>query len=127
MLTTLFERLCEMSLIGSYTILVVLLARVFLKRCGRKYAYVLWGIVLINLCVPLSLRAPISLIPKQIVAEEGIRRSEEFFHADTESSEHGKGGKSELIIDAQSSRVGVLESLLWKVGARKAQFILAEH
>ena len=31
MLTTLFERLCEMSLIGSYTILVVLLARVFLK------------------------------------------------------------------------------------------------
>ena len=93
MLTTFFERLCEMSLIGSYTILVVLLARVFLKRCGRKYAYVLWGIVLINLCVPLSLQAPISLIPRQIVAEEG---------------------KSELITDAQSSRVGVLESLLWK-------------
>lgn len=93
MLTTLFERLCEMSLIGSYTILVVLLARVFLKRCGRKYAYVLWGIVLINLCVPLSLSAPISLIPKQIVVEEG---------------------KSEPITDAQSSRVGVLESLLWK-------------
>jgi len=114
MLTTLFERLCEMSLIGSYTILVVLLARVFLKRCGRKYAYVLWGIVLINLCVPLSLQAPISLIPRQIVVEEGIGRSEESFRADTESSEHGKEGKSELITDAQSSRVGVLESLLWK-------------
>lgn len=114
MLTTLFERLCEMSLIGSYTILVVLLARVFLKRCGRKYAYVLWGIVLINLCVPLSLQAPISLIPRQIVVEEGIGRSEESFRADTESSEHGKEGKSELITDAQSSRIGVLESLLWK-------------
>ena len=33
MIGELFAKLCEMSLIGSYTILVVLLARVFLKRC----------------------------------------------------------------------------------------------
>ncbi len=86
MLTTLFERLCEMSLIGSYTILVVMLARVFLKRCGRKYAYVLWGIVLINLCVPLSLQAPISLVPRQLVADEGMVRSEGDFYANFEKS-----------------------------------------
>ena len=90
MLTTLFERLCEMSLIGSYTILVVLLARVFLKRCGRKYAYVLWGIVLINLCVPLSLQAPISLIPRQIVANEGLVQREEALRVDSVISERDR-------------------------------------
>ena len=102
MLTTLFERLCEMSLIGSYTILVVLLARVFLKRCGRKYAYVLWGIVLINLCVPLSLRAPISLIPKQIVADEWMERNEEIFYANAVRSEHGEEGNSGVVTEAET-------------------------
>ena len=102
MLTTLFERLCEMSLIGSYTILVVMLARVFLKRCGRKYAYVLWGIVLINLCVPLSLQAPISLIPRQIVADEGMERDEEVFYANAVRSEHEEEGNSGVITDAET-------------------------
>ena len=101
MLTTLFERLCEMSLIGSYTILVVLLARVFLKRCGRKYAYVLWGIVLINLCVPLSLSAPISLIPKQIVANEGLVQREEALRVDSVISERGEEGNSGVVTDAE--------------------------
>lgn len=102
MLTTFFERLCEMSLIGSYTILVVLLARVFLKRCGRKYAYVLWGIVLINLCVPLSLRAPISLIPKQIVANEGLVQREEALRVDSVISERGEEGNSGVVTDAEA-------------------------
>ncbi len=96
MLTMFFERLCEMSLIGSYTILVVMLARVFLKRCGRKYAYVLWGIVLINLCVPLSLHAPISLIPRQLVADEGMVGSVEDFHANSEKS-GGMEGRYDLL------------------------------
>lgn len=102
MLTTFFERLCEMSLIGSYTILVVLLARVFLKRCGRKYAYVLWGIVLINLCVPLSLQAPISLIPRQIVANEGLVQREEALRVDFVRRERGEEGNSGGVTDAET-------------------------
>ena len=66
MLESLFESVLKMSLIGSYSILVVLLARIFLKKCGRKFAYYLWLIVFFNLAVPISLEGRFSLIPRQV-------------------------------------------------------------
>lgn len=35
----LLGRIMEMSLVGSYSILLVLAVRLLLKRCERKYSY----------------------------------------------------------------------------------------
>ena len=61
-----FEKILQMSLIGSYSMLVVLLIRCLLMKMGRKYAYYLWVIVFLNLCVPISFKGPVSLIPGRV-------------------------------------------------------------
>lgn len=62
----LLGRIMEMSLVGSYSILLVLAVRLLLKRCERKYSYYLWAIVFLNLCLPFSFHGTFSLIPQQI-------------------------------------------------------------
>lgn len=62
----LFIQILQMSLIGCYSIGVALLARPLLARCGRRYAYYLWLIVFLNLCMPVSLNGIFSLIPRQV-------------------------------------------------------------
>lgn len=62
----LLNKILTMSLTGSYCILVVLLIRLLLKKCDRKYAYYLWFVVFLNLCLPFSLMGSFSLIPKPV-------------------------------------------------------------
>lgn len=62
----LFGKVLHMSLLGCYSLAVVLPIRFFLMRCGRKYAYYLWLIVFFNLCIPVSLYSSVSLIPRQV-------------------------------------------------------------
>lgn len=62
----LLGRIMEMSLVGSYSILLVLAVRLLLKRCERKYSYYLWVIVFLNLCLPFSFRGNFSLIPQRV-------------------------------------------------------------
>lgn len=59
----LLEKVLHMSLIGCYSMAVVLPIRFLLMRCGRKYAYYLWLIVFANLCIPVTLYSSLSLIP----------------------------------------------------------------
>lgn len=59
----LLEKVLHMSLIGCYSMAVVLPVRFLLMRCGRKYAYYLWLIVFANLCIPVTLYSSLSLIP----------------------------------------------------------------
>ncbi|MDE7435767.1 MAG: M56 family metallopeptidase [Lachnospiraceae bacterium] len=61
----LFCRVLEMSLMGCFCICVVLLIRLLLIKCGRKYAYYLWMVIFLNLLVPVTIRGRFSLIPKQ--------------------------------------------------------------
>lgn len=61
-----FEKILEMSLIGSYSIAVVLFVRMLLFKCDRKYSYYLWFIVFFNLCIPLSFQSVFSLIPRPV-------------------------------------------------------------
>lgn len=61
-----FGKVLGMSLVGCYSILVVMLVRLFLKRLERKYVYFLWFIVFFNLSVPLSLKVGYSLIPDRL-------------------------------------------------------------
>lgn len=62
----LFSKILHMSLIGCYSMLIVLLVRLFLRKVGRKYCYYLWMIVFINLCIPFSVFSSFSLIPKPL-------------------------------------------------------------
>lgn len=64
----LFSKILQMSLIGCYCIMIVLVARCFLRRIGRKYSYYLWLIVFINLCIPFSIFSSFSLIPRNIAS-----------------------------------------------------------
>ncbi|MBR4961289.1 MAG: M56 family metallopeptidase [Clostridia bacterium] len=53
-----------MSKIASLVILAVLLVRLCLKRAPKVFSYALWAIVLFRLLCPVSIEAPVSLIPQ---------------------------------------------------------------
>lgn len=74
---TLFMAVLDRSLVGCYCIAVTLIVRLFLKKCGRKYAYYLWLAVFLNLCFPVAVTGNFSLIPRQ-VADFSVR--DEFPH-----------------------------------------------
>ena len=51
-----------MSLTGSAVILVVILARLLLKRFPKIFSYALWAVVLFRLLCPVSLSASLSML-----------------------------------------------------------------
>lgn len=65
----LLGKVLHMSLIGCCSVIVVLLARFLLIKCRleRKYAYYLWLVVFVNLCIPVSIPGVFSLIPRQVM------------------------------------------------------------
>ena len=58
-----FAKILQMSVTGSYSIGEVLAVRLLLMRCGRRYAYQLWLLMFVSLCLPFSLPGNYSLIP----------------------------------------------------------------
>ena len=66
MLGELFQKVLDMSLIGCYSILIVMAVRLLLSRCQRKFIYYLWFVVFLNLCIPLSYQSFFSLIPSSV-------------------------------------------------------------
>ena len=63
MLDTIFLQIFDMTKVASIVILVVLLVRLCLKRVPKVFSYALWAVVLFRLLCPVSIEAPISLIP----------------------------------------------------------------
>lgn len=63
MLERVFVSVLNMSLIGSYAIVFVLVARLLLKKAPTIFSYALWGIVLFRLLCPFSFESVVSLIP----------------------------------------------------------------
>ena len=55
-----FGIVCNLSLVGSYCILLVLVARLVLRRAPRWCSYLLWGIVFLRLCCPVFPQTQIS-------------------------------------------------------------------
>ena len=49
----LFDSIWRLSLVGSYCILLVILARFLLKKAPKWCSYLLWGIVFVRLCCPV--------------------------------------------------------------------------
>lgn len=72
-MTTIFERVLNMSLTGSIVIAVVLLARLLLRRAPKIYSYMLWAVVLFRLLCPISLSAGLSVLkPLPVTTTQGL-------------------------------------------------------
>lgn len=74
MLDNLFILVLNMSLVSSYVIIFVLLARFILKKAPKIFSYALWAVVLLRLLCPLSFESTLSLIPvdKQPIPQDII-------------------------------------------------------
>lgn len=56
----LFSVVLNMSMTGSIVILLVMLARLILKRAPKIFSYALWAVVLFRLLCPVAFTAPVS-------------------------------------------------------------------
>lgn len=61
-MSRLFSQVFNMSMTGSIVILLVLLARLLLKRSPKIFSYALWSVVLFRLLCPVALTAPVSAL-----------------------------------------------------------------
>ena len=58
-----FPELLRINMVASIVILVILVARLILKRAPKVFSYALWTIVLIRLLIPVSLSSQLSVVP----------------------------------------------------------------
>ena len=61
-MAAIFSQILNMSMTGSVVILLVMLARLILKRSPKIFSYVLWSVVLFRLLCPVAFTAPISVL-----------------------------------------------------------------
>lgn len=64
MLDSIFMQVLDMSNTASIVILVVLLARLLLKKAPKVFSYALWAVVLFRLLCPVTFEAPVSIMPE---------------------------------------------------------------
>ena len=72
-----FDQVLNMSLSGGWVILLVLAARLVLRKAPARFRYVLWGLVLLRLLCPFSLESRVSLIPPHESAAVNLYTPEE--------------------------------------------------
>ena len=63
-----FDGVWKLSLVGGYCVLLVILARLLLKKAPKWCSYLLWGIVFVRLCCPILPETGISLIPAGLLS-----------------------------------------------------------
>ena len=63
MVEKVFLQILNMSFTASFVIILVLLARLFLKKSPKVLSYALWGVVLFRLICPFSFESMFSLLP----------------------------------------------------------------
>ena len=105
MLGEIFQQILDMSLIGCYSIIIVMVVRLLLTKCERKYIYYLWFVVFLNLCIPFSFQGAFSLIPSS-VAEFSLTNVVENALGDQEAGTnvHGvgdQGGADDMTMTQQ--------------------------
>jgi len=66
MLEKIFLQILNMSFTASFVIMLVLIARLLLKRSPKVLSYALWGVVLFRLICPFSFESVFSLLPAKI-------------------------------------------------------------
>ena len=63
-----FDGVWNLSLVGGYCVLLVILARLLLQKAPKWCSYLLWGIVFVRLCCPILPEIGISLIPDKLLS-----------------------------------------------------------
>ncbi len=63
-MSRLFLTVLNMSLMGSYVILFVMLVRLFLRKAPKFILYALWSVAAFRLILPISFESMFSLIPR---------------------------------------------------------------
>ncbi len=71
-LSDLFPTVLNMSLTGGIIILIVLAARLLLRKAPRICSYALWAVVLFRLLCPISLGAPFSILRPIQLSSTGV-------------------------------------------------------
>ena len=61
-MAAIFSQILNMSMTGSVVILLVMLARLILKRSPKIFSYALWSVVLFRLLCPVAFTAPVSVL-----------------------------------------------------------------
>lgn len=64
MLDDIYMSVLDMSKTSAIIIVFVLLARILLKKVPKVFSYALWGVVLFRLLCPVSVEAPVSIVPQ---------------------------------------------------------------
>lgn len=67
-----FPELLRINMVASIVILVILVARLILKRAPKVFSYALWTIVLIRLLIPVSLSSQLSVVPDISAANSAV-------------------------------------------------------
>jgi beta-lactamase regulating signal transducer with metallopeptidase domain len=62
----LFEHIINMNITGSYVIVFIIAARLFLRKAPKIFSYALWSVVLIRLLCPFSIESIFSFIPSEV-------------------------------------------------------------
>ncbi len=76
MLNNVFSTILDMTITGSIVILVVLAARLALKRMPKILSYCLWAAVLFRLLCPVSISLPVSAVPEVPSVKENYTLSD---------------------------------------------------
>lgn len=63
-----FDGVWNLSLVGGYCVLLVILARLLLQKAPKWCSYLLWGSVFVRLCCPVLPETGISLIPERLLS-----------------------------------------------------------
>lgn len=77
MLDSIYMQVLDMSKTASIAILVVILARLLLKKAPKVFSYALWAVVLFRLLCPVTFEAPVSIVPEMSSVSQGYTLSEE--------------------------------------------------
>lgn len=71
----LFQKVIEMSLMGSVVILITVLARFILRNRSKRFIMILWAVVALRLLVPLNIQSDISIfnfLPKMTKPDTAV-------------------------------------------------------
>ncbi len=82
-LMDLFPKILDMSITASIVILIVIAARLLLKKAPKVISYALWGVVLLRLLVPFSIPSDFSLIPERVGSGELVSELSDIYVDET--------------------------------------------
>ncbi len=65
-LTEIFLKIVSMSITASYCVLLICIARFFLRRAPKLFSYLLWSIVALRLVCPISVESSFSMVDSNL-------------------------------------------------------------